>query len=126
MRHSEPAAFQEWLNQWHEELAIVVREHPTCDFKPIEAATLEAVASDIMQLFRGGRTVVLVDSGGETRTGMVRTHMLAVEDTRKIRRTDIVHSVNISARSVESKFGKSRGAGTISPPGGSPGLGKRR
>jgi hypothetical protein len=107
-------------------MGIVIREHPTEDFKPIDDKKLDEIKTDIIELFRGGRTVMVVDSGGETRTGMVCRHMGAVEDTRKIGRGDLVHSVKIPARSVESHFGKSHGSGRTSPPGGSPGLGKRR
>jgi len=74
-------SFEAWLDKWHSELCIVVREHPTYDFRPIPPETLEAVSADIRRLAAAGRTVVLIDSGGETRTRYVCRHMKAVEDT---------------------------------------------
>jgi hypothetical protein len=79
-RQSRPT-FQEWLDRLHPDLSIMVREHPTCDFKPIDRQTLDAIASDIRELLVMGRTVVVVDSGGVTRTGIVCKHMRAVEDS---------------------------------------------
>lgn len=74
-------SFQQWLDRWHREEAILVREHPTYDFRPIPTETLDSVADDINELISGGRTVILVDSGGQTRTRIVCNHMLAVEDS---------------------------------------------
>jgi hypothetical protein len=74
-------SFQEWLDKWHSSLSIVVREHPTYDFKPVSSETLEAVSTEIRELASAGRTVVLIDSGGLTRTGMVCRHISAVEDS---------------------------------------------
>ncbi len=74
-------SFQEWLDKWHDPLSIVLYEYPTSDFKPVPSETLEAVSCEIRELASEGRTVVLIDSGGATRTGMVCGHMLAVEDS---------------------------------------------
>jgi len=82
--HSGCLSFQEWLDRWHGDQSIVVREHPTCDFKPVPYETLEAVASDINDLLSAGRTVVLVDSGGQTRTRIVCNHVRAVEDSSQL------------------------------------------
>lgn len=81
--HPGHLSFQEWLDRWHGDRSIVVREHPTCDLdrKPICRETLDAVVSDINELLSTGRTVVVVDSGGQTRTGIVCKHMRAVEDS---------------------------------------------
>jgi hypothetical protein len=117
--------FQEWLNRWHGDMAIWVREHPTQDFARIEPEILDAIAFDINDLLTAGRTVVVMDSGGETRTGMVCRYMHAIEVTRSFGGKQTVRSMNIPARSVESQFGKVRGSGAPSPPGGSPGLGKK-
>jgi hypothetical protein len=77
-------SFQEWITRWHQDLSIVVCEHPTCDFKPIPADTLNAVASDIGKFISAGRTVVLVDSGGQTRTGTVCKYIKALEDSSQL------------------------------------------
>lgn len=76
-------SFQEWLVRWHGDLSILVREHPTVDFQPIPADTLEAVAAALHELLVAGRTVVLVDSGGQTRTRVVCNHVRAIEDSSK-------------------------------------------
>lgn len=74
-------SFQEWLERWHPDPSISVREHPTTDFQPIPTDTLNAVAAAINELLLSGRTVVLVDSGGQTRTKVVCKHIQATEDS---------------------------------------------
>jgi hypothetical protein len=74
-------SFQEWLERWHADRSIVLREHPTYDFRPIARETLDAVADSIHELMSAGRTVVLVDSGGQTRTRVACNHINAVEDS---------------------------------------------
>ncbi len=73
-------SFQEWLDAHHGDRGIEVREHPTHDFRPIPSATLEAISTDITEMLVAGKTVVLIDSGGEMRTGQVCKHMGIVED----------------------------------------------
>lgn len=79
--HPGRPSFQEWLERWHSNLSILLREHPTVDFQPMPAETLEAVAADIDKLLVAGRTVVLLDSGGQTRTRVVCNHIKATEDS---------------------------------------------
>jgi len=74
-------SFQEWLTRWHQDLSIVLCEHPTCDFQPVQPATLDAIESDVRRLLSAGRRLVLVDSGGQTRTGVVCNQMRAIEDS---------------------------------------------
>ena len=50
----------------------------------IPHGALAAIANDIDRLLSDGKTVVLVDSGGETRSGQVCRHMDLVEDTRTV------------------------------------------
>ena len=71
--------FQEWLDQRHEDLQILVREHPTIDAGSPPRSRLEAIATDICDLLRQGRTVVVVDSGGVDRTGAVCSYLGAIE-----------------------------------------------
>ena len=74
--------FQKWLDLHHEDLNILVREHPTFDYKDhIPGQTLEAVKAEILQLISMGRRVVVVDSGGVGRTGLVCCYMGAEEDS---------------------------------------------
>jgi hypothetical protein len=79
--HPGRLSFQQCLARWHRNRSILVCEHPTCDFSPVRRETLDAVAIDIHGLLSAGRTVVLMDSGGQTRTGMVCNHMSVVEDS---------------------------------------------
>jgi len=79
--HPGRPSFQEWLERWHGDLSILLCEHPTVDFQLIPEATLEAVAADIDELLVAGRTVVLLDSGGQTRTRVVCNHITATEDS---------------------------------------------
>ena len=75
-------SFQQWLDQNYGEKTVQVVEHPTHDFRRVPTDTLAAVASDIAKLLSEGRTVVLMDSGGQERTGQVCKHMGAIEDSR--------------------------------------------
>lgn len=74
--------FEDWLNSRHPGSVEKVIEHPTTDFRRIVASTLAAVAADIEAQLLSGRTVVLIDSGGETRTRQVCSHAGFVEDPR--------------------------------------------
>lgn len=74
-------SFREWLIHWYGDRSIVLCEHPTCDFEPIVPETLDAIVSDMGKLLSEGRTVVLIDSGGQQRTGAVCHKMRAVEDS---------------------------------------------
>ena len=65
------------------DIDILVREHPTYDLagnNTFPSGTLDAVKADIEELISMGRRVIVVDSGGCTRTGMVWKHMGAKED----------------------------------------------
>jgi hypothetical protein len=77
-------SFQEWFDRSHKERSIQVIEHPTHDFRPIPQGTLQAIESDISRLLSEGRTIVVMDSGGETRTTQVCKHMRFIEDTRTV------------------------------------------
>lgn len=79
--HDKGQSFQQWLDQYHEEKAIQILEHPTCDFSPVPHEKLATAASDISKYLLEGRTVVLMDSGGQQRTGQVCKYMGAVEDS---------------------------------------------
>ena len=77
-------SFREWLDRWIFGLKIErssCGEHPTEDFKSIPLTTKDAVVSDIHSLISEGYTVVLIDSGGQTRTSAICNHMGALEDS---------------------------------------------
>jgi len=74
--------FQQWLEQRHPKRRLEVIEHPTTDFKPVPRETLVVVARDIDHHLSMGRIVVLMDSGGETRTRQVCKYAAFVEDPR--------------------------------------------
>lgn len=76
----ERISFQEWLDRWHSERFIQVVEHPTYDLCPVPPDTLNAAASDITRFLLTGRTVVLMDSGGISRTEQVCRHSGLVHD----------------------------------------------
>lgn len=80
-QHRGPS-FQVWLAKRHAKRSILVAEHPTTDLRPVETATVQAVGGDIERLLRDGRTVILVDSGSEARTGFVLRKLGFVEDPR--------------------------------------------
>ena len=78
--HENRPTFQEWLDVHHTDLDIQVCEYPTFDRCPIPLETLDTAAADIRRLVLEGRTVIVVDSGGVTRSGKVCRHTGAVED----------------------------------------------
>ena len=71
--------FQQWLMDRHEEKGILVREYPTYDHSPIPARELEAIVDGVRELIADGRSVVIMDSGGEGRVGQVSEVMQATE-----------------------------------------------
>jgi len=72
---------QQWLEKHHRDRGIQVVEHPTIDFQQVGLNTLEAVATTLEELSASGKTVIIVDSGGDTRTGAVCRHLQAKEQT---------------------------------------------
>ena len=79
--------FEGWLNRHHKELGILVRERPTYDYggdETFPSGTLNAVKSDFEQLTSAGYKVVVMDSGGETRTRMVAAYLGAKEDSSRM------------------------------------------
>ena len=75
-------SFEDWLIRYHSERALQVVQRPTQDYEPIPAETLEAVANDVNRCLAEGRTVILVDSGGQERTGQVCRFMKLHQDSR--------------------------------------------
>lgn len=72
-------SFGAWLRDQIPEQAIELVERPTVDFKAVPEETIAAVLKDIKRLAAQGKTVVLVDSGGEQRTGAVCRRIGATE-----------------------------------------------
>ena len=72
-------SFEVWLRDQHPEQAIELVERPTIDFQAVPQETILKVLKDIKRLASQGNTVVLVDSGGETRTGAVCRRIGATE-----------------------------------------------
>jgi hypothetical protein len=75
--------FQEWLNERHGCGYFTVVDYPTVDRLPVPPAVLSDVASRTLSLLSAGRTVVLMDSGGISRTGSVARHIGYVESKNK-------------------------------------------
>jgi hypothetical protein len=76
-------SFGEWINGRGFIRSIEVIEHPTFDFKPIPDETLDAVSKDIYRVLDQKLSVILIDSGGQTRTGRVCAFMNFLEDSAK-------------------------------------------
>lgn len=72
-------SFQEWLNVSVPNPKFRVISHSTTDLEDIDPAVLAAVAGDVTRLVSEGKTVVIMDSGGWTRTGAVAAHLRASE-----------------------------------------------
>lgn len=67
--------FQEWLDRATAPGKYIVIEHPTTDTRPIPFDLLNAITESILANLREARTVVVVDSGGVSRTGDVIQHL---------------------------------------------------
>jgi hypothetical protein len=74
-------SFRQWLNQQHNVPKIELREYPTTDFEKVADDMRESASQCVTELLRQGHTVVLVDSGGDQRTGQVCRYMGAAEDS---------------------------------------------
>ncbi|MCY4624588.1 MAG: hypothetical protein OXC99_06285 [Chloroflexi bacterium] len=68
-RRDKPS-FQEWLDRHHSDMSLSVIEHPTVD-QGIETEKAKMIAAEVVRLTSLGRTVVVVDSAGVSRTGKV-------------------------------------------------------
>jgi len=79
-RKKKPS-FQEWIDRRNYDRSIQVIEHPTQDFRPILTETADAVSIDVQAQLDRGSCVVLVDSGGETRTRKICSLMHYAEDS---------------------------------------------
>jgi hypothetical protein len=62
--------WQTWLDQ-HSERRFIVHEYPTIDCLPMCSVKLAAAMGCVLDLLNDGHTVVVVDSGGWSRTGYV-------------------------------------------------------
>jgi len=76
--HKEGRTFQWWLNLKYPAKAIQILEHPTTDMEPISGMVMEAIARDVRSSLSEGRTVIIMDSGGVTRTRAVCEFLEAV------------------------------------------------
>ena len=74
-KREDKVSFQEWLDEQHGDIRIVIREHPTIDHNSSEPMPLADIKRDIHNGISEGRTVIVIDSAGETRTGKVRDYM---------------------------------------------------
>ena len=79
LERSNKRSFQWWLDKNHEDLQILVREHPTQDDTDIPFTTICAIATDIHRFIQEGRAVVVMDSFGVGRTRSVATFLRATE-----------------------------------------------
>lgn len=70
-RRPKDPTFQEWLDKNFPGGRYQVMEHPTQDYKNIPPENLRATVLEVKKLLDQGETVVLMDSGGDTRVGKV-------------------------------------------------------
>jgi hypothetical protein len=62
--------FQEWLDKRYGKRFVVV-EFPTVDAQKIPREGLDAAACEASRLLEAGYTIIVIDSGGDTRSGQV-------------------------------------------------------
>jgi hypothetical protein len=74
---NDPDSF-EWLNTLVAGRKFHVISHPTTDLEDIEPSILAMVANDVTRLVSESKTVVIIDSGGWTRTRAVAAHLGAI------------------------------------------------
>jgi hypothetical protein len=72
-------SLQDWLARHYPAKTIQVVEYPTIDFQRVPDATRDAVLTEITACLLAGRIVVVVDSGGEQRSGQLCTSIGAYE-----------------------------------------------
>jgi hypothetical protein len=73
--HKQGKTFRQWLDEHHPDKGIQVIEHPTTDTVAVPDEVLERVKVDIEKHLLAGLTVVVMDSGGYSRTGQVCRHI---------------------------------------------------
>jgi len=61
--------FQAWLDRRFGDGRFLVLEYPTIDLKRLPSDVASRAADAVIQLLNQGRTVVVMDSGGVSRTG---------------------------------------------------------
>lgn len=74
-----PDSFQEWLNARISNRRFHIISYPTIDLEPMTPAVLAAVSAEVRRLVSLGKIVVIVDSGGWTRTGTVAAYLNATQ-----------------------------------------------
>jgi hypothetical protein len=67
--------FQEWLDRVTIPGKYVIIEHPTTDTLAIPLDLMNEITASILENLKATRTVVVVDSGGVSRTGAVIRHL---------------------------------------------------
>lgn len=73
-------SFQDWLCCAFPDRRIKVLEHPTVDLQKVPQTTLTAIRAAVLPLLAPKRSVIIVDSGGVTRTFQVCKYLDLVED----------------------------------------------
>ena len=73
MERKDRITFRTWLESYHKNQGILLREHPTVDryvnnYLPIAPMQLARIAKEVLELLSEGWTVVVMDSGGVGRT----------------------------------------------------------
>lgn len=76
-------SFDAWIAHYHPTVRIDVVSVPTVDRMPMEPSDLSTATSAVRELLTMQHNVVVVDSGGEQRTGAVCKFVGACEDAAK-------------------------------------------
>jgi hypothetical protein len=63
--------FQEWLDRNGQPGIYRVCEYPTIDTRPLSEETSQQAVETVLSSMAAGKTVIVVDSGGFSRTGAV-------------------------------------------------------
>jgi hypothetical protein len=77
--------FQAWLDRETAPGKYVVIEHPTIDTQPICLDLMNEITASILANLRARQTVVVVDSGGVSRTGDVIRYLGLILNCRIVR-----------------------------------------
>ena len=71
------ASFEDWIRALVPNRPLKVVEHPTIDMQPLSTDTLIKIGATVGGCLADGDGLVIVDSGGVTRTGAVCAYLRA-------------------------------------------------
>jgi hypothetical protein len=75
--------FQDWV-ALHSGFSVSIYHHPTVDFEEVPSTLIEAVGVTLVRELLLGHSVLILDSGGEQRSGYVCKMLGLCEDPRTL------------------------------------------